>query len=106
MEGYIVEGVPDVTAVLRRLEDGPAVDVLVSDGMDELERARVLAAARTRNTWCVHLRSSPSPELPPAQRAQLIAAIPFDADDAQIASVLRTIVAARRARAARRGPEA
>lgn len=99
-EGYIVEAVPDVTAVLSRLERGPPVDVLVANGTDALERARVLAAARARNTWCVYLRSQPGSELPPVQRAQLIAAIPLEADDSQIAKTIRTVVQARRARSA------
>lgn len=98
---YIVEVAEDVPALVYRLEKPPTVDVLIVNGTDEMERARVLVAAREHNTWCLHLRSGTDPsELPSVQRDALLAALPLDADDARIASTIGLVIAARRSKSA------
>lgn len=101
-EGYVVEVAKDVPALVHRFDSKPSIDVLIVDGMDELDRARVLAAARSHNVWCVYLRSKPGPsDLPSVQRDVLLTAISLETEDARIASTIALVVAARRAKTAR-----
>lgn len=99
-EGYIVELVRDGTAVVERLDRAPPIDVVAIEGFADLTRARALVAARERNVWCIHLESrGASAHLHADERAEFVAAVPVDADDAQIGRTLRAVVAARRSRA-------
>lgn len=100
-EGYFVEILQDGEAVAARLRGEPSVDVVAIDLLTTLARARVLAAARERDAWCVYLESRhASAPLRADERAAFVAAVPMDADDAQIRRALRTVIAARRSRAA------
>lgn len=86
----------------RKLGRAPSIDVLVVNGVNEFERASLLAAACERNVWCVHLRAAQAhtDELPPIQRAKFIAALPLDAAGTRIASTIRALIAARRSKTA------
>lgn len=86
---------------MDRLAQEPLVDVLFIDGIDDLERERVLAIARARGAWSIHLRSDPSLRLPAMYRQQFLAALPLDADEAKIARMLAAVLAARRSRPTR-----
>lgn len=99
-EGYIVEVLLDDEAVAARLQREPPVDIVaIDDGLAVLARARVLAAARERDVWCLYLESKDaSAPLRADERAALVAAVPMDAGDAQIRRALRTVIAARRSR--------
>ncbi|HEY8432506.1 MAG TPA: hypothetical protein VIL20_29250 [Sandaracinaceae bacterium] len=87
----------DVDDALRRLERAPAIDVLILDGLPDADRDRLLAAGRERGAWCVYLRGPEWSSLPPAHRHEFVAALAIDADEAQVASTVATILAARRA---------
>jgi hypothetical protein len=90
----------DGAAVVERLLREPPIDIVAIDGLTEFARARTLAAARERNIWCLYLESrGASTPLRAGERAEFLAAVPVDADDAQIARTLRAMVAARRSRA-------
>ena len=85
---------------MPRGEREPPVDVVAIDGLADLARARALVAARERNVWCVYIESrGASSRLRADERAELVTAVPVDADDAQIARTLRAVIAARRGRA-------
>ena len=100
-EGYLVELVHDGAAVVERLDRAPPVDVVLINGLAEMVRERVLAAAREQNVWCVYLAPREATvRLRAGDRAGFVAAVPVDADDAEIARTLRLVVAARRSRAA------
>lgn len=99
-EGWIVERADDAAGAVARLAAGPAIDVLLVDGMPTLDRERVLLTARENGVWCVYLQAGDNAALPASQRAELVAALPIDADDETIAATVRAILAARRSRTA------
>lgn len=101
VEGFIVELRKDGPAAVQRLHGEPPIDVVAIEGLTDLARARVLAAARERNAWCVYLEArGASAPMRADERAEFVVAVPMDADDAQIGRTMRAVIAARRSRAA------
>lgn len=99
-EGWIVERVDEAAGAVARIAAGPPIDILLVDGIPTLDRERVLLAARESGVWCVYLQAGDNAALPASQRAELIAALPIDADDETISATVRAILAARRSRTA------
>ncbi len=57
-EGYIVYLAADGPSVVERLAREPPIDVVLIDGLGDLERVRAIAAAHERNVWCIYVESS------------------------------------------------
>jgi hypothetical protein len=100
-EGHLVEATRDAGAAVKRLAAGTPVEMALVGGLSDLDRVRVLAAARTAGVWCAYLRT-PGTEtvFSSDERSHLIATIDSNAPDARIASTIRTLVRALRERSA------
>ena len=98
-DGHLVEATRDATLAAKRIASTPPVEMALVGGLADLDRVRVLAAARTAGVWCAYLRMpGPGAGFSSEERSHLIATIDTATSDARVVHAIRTLIRARRQR--------